>query len=796
MKEQKEIRHIEWNIGYKWIRRQKRYCLLLLCIAVLACTLLQLGCLVTDGMTDALAEQRKNIYGEWEYGLTDMDSGSVALIQENPFISYKGIIRIYGVLAGAYAENKQSNLGTIDQTAWQLGHLQMLKGRLPENEQEIAMESSTLTAMGYEGAVGEQIALDVIHTTDFQDGMSGERYTYTLCGVIKDYQINWDICNQNRFPTGILTEVGAKKIGMPLETHMLIQTEKGNASVYEDLKKSKKMTCGMEENEKWNQDVSDQIPYMKFLRSVRILIAGATACILYLVVSDSVRKRKEMWKILAELGMERSQMYRILMCEAAVCYMISALSGIITGTILYQLWMPLWKYILGYALIKEVSWQSCIQVLLYSLLIFVISYIFSCMKLNKDSKGGMKYQIKKSVKREAFASRLTPLSVVLREWNYRKVQKTIQILLLTGTVAMCGIGYLEIRSGWEELAKNRQYTGDGYLLEAQPDSRSKGIASTTVQMLSQIKGVKSVEIYDETLYEELCTVDLSEYRESPYVQKIAETEQFFQDYVDVRSISLNAMGVEKWEQLQRFLADVQEGEVTEEQFESGEYCILMLPPLRKQDGVYLPWNIKETVRKGDIQDESIKVGDELTVNCQGKEPQQIKIRVDAIIRASSEKNMQVPYPASSGITMITGKNFWKWYNPEKYGKYCQKVKIQLDDTADAYDTEKHILSSVKKAGNINLINYHEIYAEQRQTCYSVTATFIIFAIFYVIMTVIVVSQLSEAERKDRARNHQIWIALGMEHTFFKKMQHIEVAMECGLALAAGAIVTIGYYVMK
>ena len=31
----------------------------------------------------------------------------------------------------------------------------------------------------------------------------------------------------------------------------------------------------------------------------------------------------------------------------------------------------------------------------------------------------------------------------------------------------------------------------------------------------------------------------------------------------------------------------------------------------------------------------------------------------------------------------------------------------LNDTADAYDAETHILSCVKKAGNIDLINYHE-----------------------------------------------------------------------------------------
>lgn len=120
----------------------------------------------------------------------------------------------------------------------------------------------------------------------------------------------------------------------------------------------------------------------------------------------------------------------------------------------------------------------------------------------------------------------------------------------------------------------------------------------------------------------------------------------------------------------------------------------------------------------------------------------------------------------------------------------------VDDTADAYDAETHILSCVKKAGNIDLINYHEEYAGRQQTCYSVTGTFIIFGIFYLIMVVIVVSQLLEAERQDKARNHQILYALGMEDAFLKKMRCIEVVLESGIALVIGVVGVMIFYVIN
>lgn len=800
MKENHGIKHIEWNISLQWMKRHKKYCLMVVCVTILACMLMQTGFLITDGISSAVMNQRKNIYGEWEYGLVNMDADSQTLIEDHPFIESKGKIQIYGVLAGSYMDNKQANIGTMDQTAWNLGHLQMLKGHLPENEQEIAMESGMLTALGYQGEPGEKITLNIVTTTEYQNDMVGKAYTYTLCGVIKDYQVNWDICNRNRFPTGIVTKAGAERIGSPLESHMLIRADKGD-SVYEDLKKSDKLTCGMEENAKWNQDVGKQMPYIGFLQAIRVVIAVAAACVLYLMVSHSVQKRQEMWKILDALGMEKKQMYQILIFEACACYLIASITGMGLGTLTYLEAMKGWEKILGYPLAAKVTGKAYAGTLLYSFFVFSFSYFFSCMKLNKFRKGGTDRQKIKLSKRKNQITRLTPLSMVLCDWNYRKLRKGIQILLIASVLVICGTGYFEIRSEWEELARDRQYTGNGYMLNVQLDSNTKGIAKSTVQTLSQIEGVESTEAYYSTDNDERneteYTIDLSEYEQSPYIEKILETEQLFKENVNAHNISFHALGVTCWEDLQRFLADVQDGSVTREEFESGNFCILVLNPLREQDGMYLPWNTKEMVKDSDIQESQIKAGDQLSVTCHGeKEAQTKQIRVDAILRTSSEKNIHPPYPGGTGIYAIPGKNFWKQYGIDTADDYYETVRILLNDTADAYDAETHILSCVKKAGNIDLINYHEEYAGRQQTCYSVTGTFIIFGIFYLIMVIIVVSQLLEAERQDKARNHQILYALGMEEAFFKKMRYIEVVLESGIALVVGVVGIMLLYIIR
>lgn len=157
MKENHGIRHIEWNISLQWMKRQKKYCLMVVWVAILACMLMQTGFLITDGISSAVMNQRKNIYGEWEYGLVNMDADSQTLIEDHPFIESKGKIQIYGVLAGSYMDNKQANIGTMDQTAWNIGHLQMLKGHLPEMNRRLLWNPACLLRLATRESRGRRL---------------------------------------------------------------------------------------------------------------------------------------------------------------------------------------------------------------------------------------------------------------------------------------------------------------------------------------------------------------------------------------------------------------------------------------------------------------------------------------------------------------------------------------------------------------------------------------------------------------------------------------------------------------
>ena len=85
-------------------------------------------------------------------------------------------------------------------------------------------------------------------------------------------------------------------------------------------------------------DVS--LPYMDFLENIRLLIGGASICILFLTVSRSIISREQFWRFLDALGMRRGQMYQIIFWEAVLFGAGAVIVGNLAGIGIYQLVIP------------------------------------------------------------------------------------------------------------------------------------------------------------------------------------------------------------------------------------------------------------------------------------------------------------------------------------------------------------------------------------------------------------------------------------------------------------------------
>ena len=91
-------------------------------------------------------------------------------------------------------------IGYADQETIDIGRLHLLSGKWPETADQIAVESSVLTDMGYSLELGQKITL--WHSDNNQ---APESEQYVLTGVVKSYSDNW-ISDNSRYVSFFVSE--------------------------------------------------------------------------------------------------------------------------------------------------------------------------------------------------------------------------------------------------------------------------------------------------------------------------------------------------------------------------------------------------------------------------------------------------------------------------------------------------------------------------------------------------------------------------------------------------------------
>lgn len=129
------------------------------------------------------------LYGEWRYVIPHLTYDES---------QYGGISTNIASITMKNNNNEYIDLGpisTIDKKAEELFHLQLLLGKMPEKEKEIAVEATTLSSLGIDYKLGQKITLPVNEK---------EEMDFYLVGIIKPYRYQWCLFDKNIIPTAIV----------------------------------------------------------------------------------------------------------------------------------------------------------------------------------------------------------------------------------------------------------------------------------------------------------------------------------------------------------------------------------------------------------------------------------------------------------------------------------------------------------------------------------------------------------------------------------------------------------------
>ena len=306
--------------GQKRRRREMWYVSLATFIAVLFMSSITLFQTVMDRY---LMETNYQNYGDWVMSAVKDYEDSSVLFSElyHPYFAASGVCVTGAELLNEQNEPGNACLGTVDDAVRQFGNISLYEGRFPKNEQEIAMDLSSLSALGYSYETGQTIRVAVRQEDEITE------QEFLLTGLLKSFAANWKHSFRYPLPNCIVTAEGMERVCAPRYATYFYQLNRS----YEDLDMEeftsafffsghiREYNSYVYENRIWGSK--------EMFRSVKLLLTliGALA-VGYLMLSYVSQRRKWYYKLRCA-GADKGQLRLIILTEAVCGTFLYALLG-------------------------------------------------------------------------------------------------------------------------------------------------------------------------------------------------------------------------------------------------------------------------------------------------------------------------------------------------------------------------------------------------------------------------------------------------------------------------------------
>ncbi|MDA1477176.1 ABC transporter permease [Bacillus changyiensis] len=161
-------------------QRKKLFFVMLLVIAISMIFLIMVNSATNDIVTFT-KEKSYEKYGEHHGVINGLTDKQLNELKNNSSIEKSGSISLAGYTEHVDHSNLGATIGWMDQDALQLGHIGLLKGRMPKDQHEIAIESYLQQAFNEENSLGKTVKLKI----------GGIEESFKIVGIIENYSANW-----------------------------------------------------------------------------------------------------------------------------------------------------------------------------------------------------------------------------------------------------------------------------------------------------------------------------------------------------------------------------------------------------------------------------------------------------------------------------------------------------------------------------------------------------------------------------------------------------------------------------
>lgn len=630
------------------------------------------------GYRQHLKQISDTYYGAWDAVVYGADAALYEDLQGHAAVEETGRMELWGYVLDSEAKVCGS-MGYVNEAFICMGRVELEAGRLPERENEIAVEGSVLLKLGYEKKLGQEIELKVVEaiphgkTGTDSEGPQSAANRYYLSGIVNNYSTYWQ--EDGEWPVSCFIWNDSNPNRPAVRTHLYLSF-KPQYSVY---RKAVEMVChnrGRWQINEYQKKGSAQVVNTRVdcITLYRLLLYGllfltGITYLLY-VLGCELWKNRELYRCLRFLGMGKKEFFHLCFQtkwkRVMACCFAGCLTGMVTSALFERVIQPFGETNLSELFDAKSVLVNLAMFLGGSLVLFVLIVCFDYCITRFDGGTEKKAHGRYRRKRKFSVSRCFQflLDRKRRITGWLLCGITLMILICSNTSWMFFRDYYYNLKNYPYdyiFGGHTNYNRDPYT-----------VSKKELSELCGIKGITDIYYYSIDAYE---TVTYDNKNLSIYEYYIDKNGNQINNIVLSRSIKKTIMGISD-DLIDHYQKDL---ELDTDLYQSGG-IILYVPDLYQlpsgQMGSEL-WmksnfiDLDRSIKK--FRDETIKLGDTIQVDLGEKE---VNLRVAGILRCV-EDNVPKFIITMAPYSIICNYDVYETLFGEEVGYSC--VMINTDD---------------------------------------------------------------------------------------------------------------------
>lgn len=651
------------------LKRKKKSWRLLASVMTLAYAFLAMMLIFFASLDRTEEAEREAIYGSWHVAFINADQDTVERVKNHATVESTGISYTYGMVLGQ-DEQELGKIGTTDKNTRKMENISLMQGRFPEKDGEVAVELSSLTALGYSAQLNQKIS---VHVQARRDGKIEEvEETYNLVGIVQDYSAKMKGTTPDKKDyVSFFINSKDKLTVLDKRINFNIRLKKEYIQEYRELVYGSNYKQFIINNYTY-LELSEESRYLLGQKELKreiiyIILSCLNGILFFIAVIKHKKEQEEFISLFYNIGSSKMQSNLLIALTGGVNAVFSVFIGNLSAIILSGLIDIFLKIINKNIWILRLPLS---QIMNYSI-VQIISAVVLC-GIGSAYDDNLFAVIKNNRKTKKAPNRVSIKNLLVQKNNYYYFITFILLFMIFNSV--CNI--YEKKFSYLYVCKSNINDYEFGVLRSYY-SLENSMPENIVSQIGKIYGIKDIEAVKSLNYIK------AEVESDEYFQKLKKF--YWPRYAEQNETCAFVLGFDpKGEAINYYEQQIKfDKNAYSRMFEEGKGVILYLPAYSvNEDG-----NIEINV--GVNSNQSLKVGDQITLmNANGK----VKVEICGIISNIKDKGKELNRP----FTVLGSYKLCDQLNKGGYHNTVEYLSVTVKDNINVVQTDAEMNAALSK----------------------------------------------------------------------------------------------------